>query len=564
MSKIDPKIIDKIIDNVDIVTEISKDIDLVKKGSNFVGLCPFHPDNNPSFYVNPEKKICNCFVCHSGGNVISYRQKYNKISFYEATKLLANEIGIEMQEQHQIEQTPKHLMLLEAMKFYHQILKVTTQGKNVREYLQKRGMDDVIVNRHLLGYCDPKLNTYQYLENEAKNKKFSYLDIEQSNLFNKSNYDFFANRLVIPIFDDDGRCVGASGRIIDNSNTSKYINSSESDIFEKKKILYNLNNAKNNLKNGQLIIVEGFFDVFSFEEQGVYNVVAAMGTTLTNNHLELLRKYKIKEVILAYDQDKAGMQANLDFGDRLYKNGFTNVKVITFDHYKDIDEYVQAGNNVDDLINGAVSYIRFKMQHLEVNLEDVDSIKKYINEILSLVDINNSDYEFYVQRLAQELSLTPDIVKNYHTSKNSLSSQTPPLVDIPYDTNEYASIIPPTYKEVPISKNYFFNDEMVLIKHALNRSGFTWLANNLAQNPSLITDENLMHIYHTMESIYRQNSELNNITFSMLADDIEPEYFELLQQIIDIDYIEDKVDTIVEKPINQNRELANLLNMKGK
>ena len=297
-------IIQKIIDNVDIVEEVSKDIALTKKGNNFVGLCPFHGDTNPSFSVSPEKKICHCFVCKNGGNVISYRQKYNKISFNEALKMLANQIGIKMDNQVSKPKNPIIKVDEQAAKFYHQTLTLTKQGDEARQYLLDRQIDQTMIERHQLGFSSRELNVVEYLQKFVELKEFSNQDILDSHLKRpEAKYDSFSQRIIIPINDEYGRCVGFSGRAISDKQDPKYLNSPDTPVFDKGSILYNFDLAKDNVNNGQIIIVEGFFDAFSFEKQGIFNVVGIMGTGFTYKHIKLLKKYNVKQIILSLDQD---------------------------------------------------------------------------------------------------------------------------------------------------------------------------------------------------------------------------------------------------------------------
>lgn len=555
-------LIKQIIDNIDIVDEVSKDVVLTKKGNNFVGLCPFHDDTNPSFTVSPTKKICHCFVCKAGGNVITYRQQYNKISFNEALSLLAKEIGIDIKPKVSKPKNPIICVNEDVTRFYHQTLMLTKQGKLAREYLQRRGIDQRIIERHQLGYSAPDLSLYDYLVDTSNNEHYYQLhDIETSDVVRgDKHFEFFNKRLVIPIFDQYHRPVGFSGRIINDSDQAKYMNSAQTQVFNKKEILYNLDLAKDNLVDHQLILVEGFFDVFSFELQGIYNVVASMGTAITNNHINLLKKYQVEQLILSLDQDQAGIDATLDVIDQLLVNNFNNVRVIVFDQYKDIDEYVQAGLDVNTLINSAIDVHEFKINHLAVNSDDLQSVKQYCQNILGFIDPTSGDYDFYVLKIAKKLKLDSEIVKNLKI-KYMIPKPTPVVYESSKDEQEsnYQSptvLLKSTGK--PTHSSYV-DDQTILLNVCLTRKGFIWVEQQ-TDLKTIITDDNYKTIYEQICKMYQVNANLEQISISQLSDLSSSDNYYLLEQIYRVKYDPHKVKAIVE----QNEKQRNCFNwMKG-
>lgn len=521
MSKINQEIINKIINNINIVDEVGKDIQLQKKGANYVGLCPFHNDNNPSFFVNPDKKICHCFVCNEGGNVITYRQKYNKISFNEAVSLLAKELGITINTTNSYKK-PMQYLLEDVANFYHQSLELTTGGKNALNYLLKRGMSLEIINKHCLGFADEQLALKDYLiENSRESKKYSGLDINNAGIFNKFGKDFFANRLTIPIKDEFGNIVGFSSRRIKEDNSAKYQNSPMTKEFNKSKLLYNFDQARYNLVDNFLILVEGFFDVYSFELQGFYNVAATMGTAVTNEHINLLKKYKIKKIILSFDQDLPGIKTNIETAKRLLMEKIFDVKIINFDHYKDIDEYVQAGNDVKVLVDNAITLEDYAALHnqkieaifpnnnVEINQQELPKLDYY--------EDNNYDYDNYYE---------PQLTQKQNNKFN-----------------------------VP----KIFSDEYIILKYALKRDIYYKLEeNNLLNN---IKDLDLKIVLSEIKKLYASNASLNNITFSILEDNVDRQYHQILENLANVDVDEKQLDQLIENNNPQaNLQLSNLIN----
>ncbi len=560
MSNINKSIINKILNNINIVDEVSKDVQLEKRGKNFIGLCPFHDDTNPSFSVSPEKKICHCFVCHNGGNVINYRKSYNKISYNQAVILLAKQIGININQNDNLKRLPLHYLNEDVCNFYHDTLLKSPYNSNIKHYLNKRNISEQIIQRHLLGFCDVKLNCYQYiLDDIKKNNIYNKTDLDQSGLFTNNGYDFFAHRLIIPLQDENGLIIGFSGRIIDNSNKNKYLNSKDTPVFNKGKVLYNFHNAKEYLENKSLIIVEGFFDVFGFEKQNIYNVVASMGTSFTNDHIQLLKKYRIENIYLALDMDLAGQKASYELGNKLLLANF-NVKIITFKGAKDIDEYVNQGHDIKKCISEALDFCQYKMQQLPLDLNSESSVKNYVNEIMSYLSPQSSTYQFFKKRLMQKLMLDENEINNYINVKKTTNNYT--------DNKQYTNKInsQPSIKKVPSLENTssqqqfnIINDEMVLIRLALtNKQEFLKLEDKLRN----IKDQALLKIVQGIKQMYNDTLH-DTIDYISLCETIAQDqneyqfYFKIIDKIINIDIT--NINEINTKSKENNKTLAKLL-----
>ncbi len=402
-------LIDRILNEVDIVDFIGRDIDLIKRGNNYVGLCPFHEDTTPSYTVNREKKYSKCFSCNEGGNVISYYQKKNNVTFKEALRVLAKEIGIEVKS-NTVKLSTEHQLNQEILKYYQVVLNLETIGKKPREYLSSRGIDKELIQKFCLGYAPiERENIIKYL-NEKPNISVAQLDLKYPR-----KKDFFNQRLMVPIFDDENRVAGFSGRtLIDES--IKYLNSVEDNIFQKRKILYNLNNAKL-INENELYIVEGFFDVISLAKLGIYNAVALMGTAFTQEHIALLKKYRFNKITLILDQDNAGQNATIDVAQKLIASGIINVKVINFEKYKDIDELIsnEALEKIKQIIIQKKDYFQYRIDFMrnKFNLNDIDQKTSFLNESIKNLNFVDEDKQInLVQYLSKITGIEQKIILN--------------------------------------------------------------------------------------------------------------------------------------------------------
>lgn len=304
-------------EKTDVVLLLSEYIPLKKAGRNYKALCPFHSEKSPSFVVSSERQIWHCFGCGKGGDCYTFLMEYEKLEFIEALRMLARRAGVTLVESpfssktfSQKERLYKINRL--ALDFYHYLLTKHKVGKNALVYLQeKRGIKLPIIGTFKLGFS-PSLGTalVAYL---TKKKNCNTEDIVAAGLgFYKNGrlVDFFANRIIFPIFDHRDNIVGFSGRVLnDNIRTSKYINTRETLIYHKGSVLFGLNTAKEHIKKeGRVLVVEGEFDVISLFQEGVNFAVAVKGTALTENHANLLSRF-VSKVSLCFDQDKAGEEA---------------------------------------------------------------------------------------------------------------------------------------------------------------------------------------------------------------------------------------------------------------
>ena len=345
------EIIKEIKGKLDILDVISKDVILKKTGNNYWGLCPFHKEKSPSFCVSPDKGIYKCFGCGEGGDALTYLSKTRNIPFPELIKELAAQFGIDVSKYYKndgqkFENKDKMIEACTyAADFYQENLFNDKNAKPVIEYLLKRGIDKDIIANYGLGFA-PKEFTVLY---DFLKKKYTDEILEGAGLILKTSrntyIDRFRNRVTIPILDDKGNVVAFGARAVEDGQNPKYLNSSDSPIYNKKNVLYGLYYAKEEIKKQDgIIIMEGYFDVISAQAHGVKNCVASCGTSLTQEHIKLISKYsKSRRIYLSFDTDVAGQNAT-NRGARIIKDAFSGLgNIKQFDeNYMDVsnDRYV--------------------------------------------------------------------------------------------------------------------------------------------------------------------------------------------------------------------------------
>ena len=395
MQKITNEIINEIRSKTNIVDVISKYVNLVKKGKNYFGICPFHDDNHPSMSVSPEKQIYTCFSCGATGNVFTFISEYEHINFIEAVTLLGEQLGYNFsQDVKKVQTNQEEYQIYElALKYYQNNLH-SSMGKNALKYLEDRKIDRETIKKFKIGLSLSKSGLSQMLV--AKGKKLEKL-IELG-LSNSIGNDLFLNRIMFPLFDLSGRTVAFSARIYNIKDNSKYINTKETEIFKKGNILYNYHNAKEHLKkNDYIIIMEGFMDVIRADTIGITNCVATMGTAFTKQQAQIVKKMT-DNIILCFDGDTAGEEATISAIEILEK---INVipKIIRLEDNMDPDDYIikRGKEAFINKINKAMSVVEFKMQQLkkDKNLADTKELAKYIEE--SIKELTKIEDEILIE-----------------------------------------------------------------------------------------------------------------------------------------------------------------------
>ena len=355
----------------DIVDVISGYVKLQKKGSSYFGLCPFHNEKSPSFSVSRGKQMYYCFGCGAGGNVFTFIMEYENYSFVEAFKMLAERAGVnipeveyskEAKERADLKATLLEINKLAAKYFYAQLK--TEQGKLAHTYLTGRGLSEETITAFGLGYSNKYSNDlYRYLKTKGYKDellvKAGLISVDERH----GAHDKFWNRVMFPIMDVNNRVIGFGGRVMGDAKP-KYLNSPETEVFDKSRNLYGLNRARTSRKP-YFLICEGYMDVISLHQAGFTNAVASLGTALTTGHASLIKRY-VNEVYLTYDSDEAGTRAALRAMPILKEAGIT-AKIIRMEPYKDPDEFIKnlGTEAFEERINKARNGFLFSLEILE-------------------------------------------------------------------------------------------------------------------------------------------------------------------------------------------------------
>lgn len=434
MIRYSEEILNEVRQSNDIVDVISQYMHLKRSGRNFFGLCPFHNEKSPSFSVSPDKQIFHCFGCGVGGNVITFVSKIEGMNFIETVQMLAERANIQLPTLENSGDSQKEILKDKVYKvneftaeFYHQNL-YKPQAKMGQEYVKKRQLSNETLKAFRIGFSGKFDELYQ----ELKKQGFEEQEILESGLVNKNDrgqyIDRYRNRLMFPICDVRGRVIAFGGRVLDDSKP-KYINSPENVVYSKGRHLFGLNVAKR-ADTKKLLIVEGYMDVISLHQRGITNVVASLGTAMTEQQGWLLRK-NTEQIILSFDSDEAGMQAKLRALDILQNMG-CDLRILQMEGAKDPDEYVIKYGNArfKNLIDKALSIIEFKVKILkkDLNLENVNDKIKFLNEIAKLISKvdNTIEKEIYIEKIAKEYDISKEAIYaevNKLTYKNAKSEK---------------------------------------------------------------------------------------------------------------------------------------------
>ena len=417
MANLSNEELNRIRNSVNIVDVIGSNINLEKKGKNYFGICPFHDDHTPSMSVSEEKQIYTCFVCGASGNVFSFLRDYENITFIEAVKKVANISGINLSQNiNVVKKYDKEYKIYDlAVKYYKNNLK-SKEGALAREYLLSRNITDEIINEFDIGVSFNDNNLSKLLLGKNYDEKM-IMDLGLSNK-KEELYDIFRNRIMFPIHNSNGNPIGFSGRIYNNEVDSKYINTKETYIFKKGETLFNYHRAMLEAKKKKKIIIcEGQMDAIRVYSSGIKNIVATMGTALTKDHINLIKRLNA-QVILNMDSDKAGIEAALLNGDLLKKSGL-DVSVVKLEGAKDPDEYIlkYGVEKYKETINHAINLFDFKVNYLknDKNLNNADELSEYINNVID--ELNKSDDDILKNVTINKISEEYNIDKNLLLSK---------------------------------------------------------------------------------------------------------------------------------------------------
>ena len=435
------EILEEVKDTNDIVEVISQYVHLKRSGRNYFGLCPFHNEKSPSFSVSPDKQIFHCFGCGVGGNVITFVSKIEGIGFKEAIETLAERANIKLPTiENNVDSKKEELkskvykVNAFAAEYYHKRL-YQKESQIGQEYIKKRKLNNETLESYKIGFSGNFDELYQALKKQG----FGEQEILESGLVNKNDrgmyIDRYRNRIMIPIFDERGRVIAFGGRVLDDSKP-KYINSPENVVYSKGRHLFGLNVAKKG-DTKKLLIVEGYMDAISLHQRGITNVVASLGTALTQSQGWLLRK-NAEQVILGFDSDGAGQTAIIRAMEVMQNMG-CDIRVLQMTGAKDPDEYVikYGSANFQKIMDNAISLIEFKVKVLkqDLNLDNAADKIKFLNEIAKLISKidNTMEREIYIEKIA----------KGYNISKEAIFAQ---VNKLKYSASGDKKVLEKTYK----------------------------------------------------------------------------------------------------------------------
>ncbi len=549
----------------DIVDVISQYVSLKRSGRNFFGLCPFHKEKSPSFSVSADRQYFHCFGCHKGGDVFTFVSEIEKVSFKEALELLAEraKIPLPVSENAEFNKTQylkdkMYKVNAETTLFYHERL-YKPLAKIAQDYVKQRKLDNNTLKAFKIGYSGEYNELYKYL----KSKGFKDEEILSTGLVNKNDrgeyIDRFRKRLMFPIMDVSGRVIAFGGRKLDNNEkVAKYINSNENLVYSKKKNLFALNLAKQS-DSKNIILVEGYMDAISLYQRGFNNVVASLGTALTEEQGRLLRRY-CEQVILSYDSDGAGQEAIMR-GLTILEDQGCDARVLQMDGAKDPDEYVikYGSGRFKLLVENAISLVEFKIKMLKnkYNLENSnDKIRflKEITKILSSVE-NKIEREIYIDKIAEQ----------YNISKEAIYAEVNKATYNP-KTAEKALIKPVVKKEkeVEISPAIIKRENMIIYLLINNfRESYENIVTNIFADDFKLESNKLL-----FETILNSEVEESDKILQLISNIEDPEIQSHVSEILVTDYeinsvnkcIEDLVNTYnKERLTNRKMEIIQLL-----
>lgn len=508
------------------IVDIIRDyVPLTQRGKNYFGICPFHDDHNPSMSVSPEKGVYKCFVCGNAGNVFNFVMEYEKVSFYEAVKIVADKIGVSIDistsKKENTKKSPLYDIYNIAYKFYQNNLN-TVYGKDAKKYLLNRKIDeDVIKNFNIgLSLSDSELC------NALKAKGFKDDDIVSSGVAvqNGNNiYDIYKNRIMFPLYDLEGNVVGFSGRIYNQKSESKYINTKETEIFKKGELLYNYHIAKKEArKEKNIIVVEGFMDVIRLSTIGIVNVVASMGTAVTKYQLNLIQKLA-PNITLMFDGDKAGEKATNAFIE-LANGNDSNIKVVRLEDNLDPDEYILTKGKDKMIYNlsHAQSVYDYKLSSYKENIDFNDSkeVSNYINVMIKEFEKIDDDIvrEIEIKKLSESTNVSYDLIKSK-------------LKD-----SEKKVIITHKPKNIKINK-YEKASKYILYRMINDNNMILYYFNNLSYLPN----DTERKLASEIVLFYKKFNSFNLSDFIIYLED-KKELINLVVDISDLKYTEDELN----------------------
>lgn len=549
MRRIPENLIDEVRNKSDIVETISQYLPLTKKGKNFWGLCPFHSDQNPSMSVSTDRQIFKCFVCNTGGNVFSFIEKYENISFVDAVIKQAHNINIDLSEYASLAprmvnpRKERLYTLMGEVQNFTSFQLNSKDGYSGLNILKERGYSQEIIKKYGIGLSLTDNKIYNYL----KAKGFEEDEMLSTDIVRMGDYgiqDVFYNRLMFPVHDQFGNTIAFSARTIDPNSNVKYINTSETELYTKGDHIYNLNRVKSQNKTvDTLILTEGVTDVFAFDMAGFSNVVSLLGVACTNQQVKLIQS-TTRNVVLAFDGDKAGFEASFAIGRKLIEHNI-NVTLWYNDSESDPDDLyrMKGADALKHGIENALSWYDFILSYGigQYGLESFDNRKRLVSFVLPY--LNDSDaltQDYYLERLSDKSGFS------IQSLRSQLSGEAPKTqVHIPErKQHHFTHTRDISRAELEILK------QMLLSKEAasLYRDNLGFLPNDMAFDFSLI----LIDIYRVRDTI-----EIADLLSMNLSEEMQQFVLELEERLTvdtyhkeivleNIDLIKKKLDSVSE------------------
>ena len=565
MQTISEEKINEIRNSADIVNIVSDYIPLKMKGKNYFGVCPFHDDHSPSMSVSPDRQMFKCFVCNKGGNVFTFVKDYENISYIEAVKKVADRVGILISIDNVKKNDTKFKLEYEIMEFATKIFQNnlnSKEGINAKEYLLKRSINEDIIKEFRIGLS---LNDSKYLYN-VLSQKYDATKLDALGLITRdgiNGYDKFVNRIMIPICNLDGEVVGYTGRIYNSEDTAKYINTKETIIYKKGNILFNYHNAKKYIREEKsVIVVEGNMDAIRMYSSAIKNVVALMGTAITKEQIEILKKLRVP-VILMLDNDNAGELATLNIGNELINNN-VETKIVRLRGSKDPDEYIIT-NGIDafkDTIKHGINYFDYKMDYLKENknLNNTEELIRYVKDVLKMLDgKDNLTKEITLKKLSDEYGIDYNVLKKEVTFEKEINDIKTNVVKKD-NKDKYDKAVTKIFEYMLSDVKYvkIFNNKLGFLKNKNERDLVIEIETfidkygkiNVADFTTYAeSNNNIKELVHNI---------IGDSSFDELDEKIFIEYLNALEDIMDKEEIEKlKVMQAKSLDINEKLEIAN-------
>ncbi|UZX45727.1 DNA primase [Staphylococcus capitis] len=565
--RIDQSVINEIKDKTDILDLVSEYVKLEKRGRNYIGLCPFHDEKTPSFTVSEDKQICHCFGCKKGGNVFQFTQEIKDVPFVEAVKELGERVNIKVdvgqtQYNKQSQMASDDLKMIEMHEliqdYYHYALMKTVEGEEALNYLRQRGFTDELIKQRQIGYApDSSHFCHDFLEKKGYDIELAYeAGLLSRNEENFSYYDRFRNRIMFPLKNAQGRIVGYSGRTYNNQEP-KYLNSPETPIFQKRRLLYNLDKARKSIRqNDEIVLLEGFMDVIKSDYAGLKQVVASMGTQLSQEHMTFLKKLT-NNITLMFDGDYAGREATLKTGQALLQQGL-NVYVIQLPSGMDPDEYIgKYGNEafLNFVAKDKKAFVLFKVESHqdEINNNDLAYERHFREATHDIAQVQSTILRNkLIQDVANIFNMSPEMI--YHE----------------IGSNNMPQVAPAEYGYSPQSGSQLFNNltknekaERALLKHFMkDKDTFINYYQKISDDD--FTNKYFKSIFNILHDYFSEhdNYSISDVMQYIDSNELREAFIELDQYTLNDEPYENEIEDYILIINNNDDESIQSLNHK--